>query len=217
MLASLILVASLALTTSPLEQRLEEASVTLRPGSCAGVVAGDRMHVVTAAHCIAQRTGTIPIAFHSGEAGTATPEAVMPDQDVAILRLDKPAPVRALELSPGLPSPGTEVYFRGQLAHGHALQTAVVARLAPCPSLPRVPAALHTTIRGEPGDSGAPLIDAQLRVVGLVHGGAMCSIAAPAAPAAPVLATLELEGAQCVGPGAPTDDEIGVGGSGSTH
>ena len=39
--------------------------------------------------------------------------------------------------------------------------------------------ALFTSIDGIPGDSGAPIVDAGARVVGLVHGGAQCHIATP--------------------------------------
>jgi hypothetical protein len=45
--------------------------------------------------------------------------------------------------------------------------------------LPALGGALFTTIDGVPGDSGAPIVDAGARVVGLVHGGAQCHIATP--------------------------------------
>lgn len=225
MLPALLLLPSLAFASlSPPEprdshaaigQRLEEATVTLMPGICAGAIAGDRDHVLTAAHCIAGReTQPIPIEFANGDSAIATAEAVMRDDDLAVLRLDKPAPFDPLEVSPGLPPAGTAVFFGGRNDHPEdVLQAARVKRLAPCPSLPNIPAALHTTIRGEPGDSGSPLVDAKMRIVGLVHGGAMCSIAAPAALAAPILATLGKDGAQCLGPAAP-ELELGVGGAG---
>jgi S1-C subfamily serine protease len=56
-----------------------------------------------------------------------------------------------------------------------------------------VPQALFTTLHGRKGDSGAPVVDLQLRVVGLVHGGARCSIAAPTAEFAPVVRQLAEE------------------------
>lgn len=216
MLPALLLLPSLVLASGDaVDRRIEEATVTLLPGTCAGVIAGDKDHVVTAAHCVRSMTAQIPIGFVDGRSALATPEAVFYDQDVAVLRLDSPAPFAALEVSSSLPAPGSALYFSGRNDHpDDTLQVATVSRLGPCPSLPQVPAAVHTTIRGEPGDSGAPLVDANMRVVGLVHGGAQCSIAAPAFPAAPVLAMLKTEGAQCIGPKTPSEDELGVGGSG---
>jgi S1-C subfamily serine protease len=81
-------------------------------------------------------------------------------------------------------------------------------RLGRCPSLPGVPQALFTSLHGEKGDSGAPVVDHKLQVVGLVHGGAACSVAAPTAEIVPMLDTLVAEVAR---PGA----EQGVGGSGA--
>jgi S1-C subfamily serine protease len=59
-------------------------------------------------------------------------------------------------------------------------QTARLDRIGQCPSLPALQNALFTSIRGRPGDSGAPLVNAAGEIVGLVHGGAACQIATPA-------------------------------------
>src|SRR5262249_7276229 len=59
-------------------------------------------------------------------------------------------------------------------------QDARIDRRGRCESLPRLPDALFTSLRGEPGDSGSPLVDGAARIIGLVHGGARCQIATPA-------------------------------------
>lgn len=214
MVPLLAMALALASSDASVARRLEDASVTLRSGGCGGAVAGDPEHVLTAAHCLRSRTAEVELRLSNGEIVSATPEVVLEGQDVAILRLDEPAPVEPLPIRETLPSAGAAVFFRSRMAGGDApLQSARVVRLAPCPSLPGVAAALHTSIRGRPGDSGSPLVDDEARIVGLVHGGARCSIAAPTSVAAPVVAQLARTGAQCVAAGAPAQ-ALGVGGSG---
>ena len=126
---------------------------------------------------------------------------------MAVIRFDEPAPVRPLPVATAMPVPGEGLLFFGRTDRPNEPQEVELQRLGRCPSLPGVPQALFTSLDGEKGDSGAPVVDRQLQVVGLVHGGAACSIATPTADMAPVLDTLVAELAR---PGA----EQGVGGSG---
>lgn len=170
------------------------ATVTLEPGHCAGVVVEDGRHVLTAAHCLRHEDTRVGLSFLDGRGMDGSAVHVDRGRDIAILRLDAPAPVRPLEVAQALPAPGEPLVFAGRNDRPDEPQQAVLERLGPCPSLPEVPAALFTTIRGRPGDSGAPLVDARMQVVGLVHGGAACRIAAPAVGLAEVVARLSRGG-----------------------
>src|SRR5262249_43648908 len=101
------------------------------------------------------------------------------DADRALVRLDGPAGVPALDIARRPPIDGTVVYFQGNPQRPHP-QDARIDRRGRCESLPRLPDALFTSIRGTPGDSGSPLVDGAAQIVGLVHGGARCQIATPA-------------------------------------
>lgn len=173
---------------------LEEATVTLFPGHCAGVVVADGRHALTAAHCIDGEAGQhLPVVLKDGQ--TLGGEVVLVDElkDVAVLRFPKAAPVRPLPVAHMLPPPGAGLLFAGRNDRPGSLQEVVLERLGRCPSLPGVPYALFTSLHGKKGDSGAPLVNRQLQVVGLVHGGAACSIATPTADFASVLDTLVAE------------------------
>jgi S1-C subfamily serine protease len=187
---------------------LQEATVTLFPGHCAGVVVADGLHALTAAHCLEGEAGQhIPVVLKDGQ--VLGGEVVLLDQekDVAVIRFEEAAPVRPLPVAPSLPEPGTGLLFAGRNDRATSPHEVELERLGRCPSLPGVPSALFTTLRGEKGDSGAPVVDRQLRVVGLVHGGAACSIATPTADFAPVLDILVAEQAR-------PQDGRGLGGSG---
>lgn len=177
---------SVAQTEDPGEL-LQDATVTLEPARCAGVVAGDPSFVLTAAHCLQADEGRVEVSFRDG--GRLSGKVIELDrrQDLALIRLDEPAPVRALTVADALPPAGMAGLFAGRNDYGGPVQQIEVERLGRCPSLPGVPQALFTSLRGKKGDSGAPVVDEQLRVVGLVHGGAACSIAAPTADFATVI------------------------------
>ncbi len=160
------------------EFALERATVTVA-GRCAGVVASGGLHVVTAAHCLMDHEDAVPLALFDGTPAMGTVAHVDREADVAVLFLDSPLLLDGLAFSDELPEAGTPAWFAGRFDRGATLQAITVERLAPCPTLPGVPQALHTSLRGIPGDSGAPVVDVDMRVVGLVHGGARCSIAAP--------------------------------------
>jgi S1-C subfamily serine protease len=166
------------------------ATVTLDRGHCAGVVVEDGQHALTAAHCVPSEDSRVDVNFLDGRRLGGTYVHVDRGRDVAVIRLDAPARVRPLEVADGLPSPGDPLVFAGRNDRPGEPQDAMLERLGRCPSLPDVPAALFTTMRGRPGDSGAPLVDAHMRVVGLVHGGAACRIATPTAGLGPLVEDL---------------------------
>jgi S1-C subfamily serine protease len=195
--------------TSPDYSALKDATVTLFPGHCAGVVVADGRHALTAAHCIDVAPGERqPVVLRTGQMLSGIVKLVDAVRDVAVIRFDEAAPVHPLAVATTLPIPGAGLLFAGRNDRPNEPQEVELERLGRCPSLPGVPQALFTSLHGEKGDSGAPVVDHKLQVVGLVHGGAACSVAAPTAGIAPVLDTLVAEVAR---PGA----EQGVGGSGA--
>jgi S1-C subfamily serine protease len=188
---------------------LRDATVTLFPGHCAGVVVADGRHALTAAHCIDVAPGERqPVVLRTGRMLSGVVKVVDPLRDLAVIRFDELAPVRPLSVASAMPLPGEGLLFFGRTDRPNQPQEVSLERLGRCPSLPGVPQALFTSLHGEKGDSGAPVVDRQLHVVGLVHGGAACSIATPTAEFAPVLDTLVAEVAR-------PEAEQGIGGSGS--
>jgi S1-C subfamily serine protease len=174
----------------PPGQMLREATVTLVPGHCAGVIVEDGRHVLTAAHCVEPGTQAMELELFDGTRMGS--RFVLRDEgrDVAVFRLGEVAPIMALPIAPELPAPGSGLLFGGRNDSVGEPQQVWLERLGRCPSLPGVPQALFTTLDGRKGDSGAPVVDLGLQVVGLVHGGARCSIAAPTAEFAPVVRQL---------------------------
>lgn len=171
------------------KERVAAATVTLPERSCAGSVAGTRLQVVTAAHCVNEGATHVLVKLRSGEQRSSEVVYLDRDQDLALLRLSKEVSVEPLLLSDRLPQPGDEVLFVGRVDRPSRTQVAKVEKLGTCPSLPEVSDAVFTTLQAKRGDSGAPLVDESMRVVGVIHGGAQCHIAAPTAP----LATLSLD------------------------
>lgn len=166
-------------SSEELEARVREATVTLVPAVCAGVIVGAGTHVLTAAHCLQEDEQRLTVELHDGSRLEGSLESIDRGLDLALVRLDRPAPVRGLAVAEKLPEPGERVLFAGRNDRPGAAQLARVRRLGRCPSLPGVPSALFTDLQGRKGDSGCPVVDGNLQVVGLVHGGAACNIATP--------------------------------------
>ncbi|MFZ5472149.1 MAG: S1 family peptidase [Myxococcota bacterium] len=167
-------------------QRIHEATVTFVPPYCAGVVVGDGRRTLTAAHCVLAPDQPAMVALYDGRVAEGRWERIDTAQDVAVLVFEEPLPVRGLAVAEQLPAQGEVVLFCGRDGGPHT-QVAAVERLGRCPSLPNVAQALFTTLRGYRGESGAPVVDLKLQVVGLVHGGAACNIATPTATIASAL------------------------------
>jgi S1-C subfamily serine protease len=169
-----------------------EATVRLASG-CSGAVAERPRIIVTALHCVDDRT-SVGVRFASGVERTARVAATDTAADQAVLLLEEPAPVTPLRIATRRQIPGTVLYY-----YGHpdrvAFQTARLDRIGQCPSLPALPNALFTSIHGKPGDSGAPLVNGEGAIVGLVHGGAACRIATPASTLLGLVARVERKGA----------------------
>lgn len=176
--AILLAVAGPALAQAPdLQQRLHAASVSVGRG-CSGVLTEGHDMIVTARHCVVDQP-VIEVRFTNGLVRTGWVAATDEAADQAVLLLEEPVQVEPLALARREPISGTILYFEGS-PRAPRFQEARLDHSGRCPSLPRLGNALFTTIHGVPGDSGAPLVDAAARVVGLVHGGAQCEIATPA-------------------------------------
>lgn len=189
----------------PPELRIPEATASVA-GRCAGVLLESAAVVLTAAHCLKLDEAQVPVTFLDGQRLEGTLAAIDPQADLALLRLPhSPVGLRGLPLSGSLPAAGSAAYFAGRLDGGAVVQRIEIVRRARCPSLPGVPEALFTSLRGVPGDSGAPVVNEQLHVVGIVHGGARCSIAAPTASVGGMLRGLQGAGASA----APTAATFG--------
>lgn len=162
--------------------RVARATVTLPELGCAGSIAGTRSQVLTSAHCVPDDASEVDVTVRRGHTERAWVAYIDRDSDLALLKLDEDVPVEPLTISSEIPELGTRLLFVGRIDRPSRTQVVRVERLGRCPSLPEVDDALFTTLVAYPGDSGAPLVDQSARVVGLVHGGARCHIAAPTAP-----------------------------------
>jgi S1-C subfamily serine protease len=164
---------------------LTAATVLVLPAECGGVLAASPELVATALHCI-DRGAALRVRTSTGTVLDARLEATDVAADQAVLLLERPATAAPLVVLRRPPIVGTVVYFQGNPERPRP-QDARIDRRGRCESLPRLPDALFTSVRGAPGDSGAPLVDGAAEIVGLVHGGARCQIATPATRLAPLV------------------------------
>lgn len=179
--AVVLLVATTAPANPPpvpaaLRKAIAAATVLVLPSRCAGALVEMPWLVATAKHCI---DDGVRLRVRVGDAEYA---ALLVEEDAVadqvLLELDASVPVKPLGVVRRLPIVGTVLYFHGNPERPR-WQAARLDKIAPCPSLPALSRALHTSIDGTPGDSGAPLVDLAGQIVGLVHGGARCRIATP--------------------------------------
>jgi S1-C subfamily serine protease len=191
-----------------LQKRVAQATVMLPDRGCAGVVVRSARLVATAAHCVPEGARELSVVLPGGKAGTGAVGYLDRNADLALLVLAQPARIQPLQLASALPRRGTRLLFVGRTDRPSRAQLTRVERLDRCPSLPLLGHAVFTSLDARPGDSGAPLVDAAGRVVALVHGGARCEIAVPAAALAKAkLAPPPVEAP--VAPGEPTRPTLG--------
>lgn len=171
-------VAADSAVSKSVQQTIDEATIVILPERCTGVIVGDRHSAITAAHCLGDER-SIEIGLYDGTRMNAAVERVDRGRDVALLSLSDEAAVHPLSLATRMPSPGDALYFGGRTDRRGTNQVFAVVRVGRCPSMPEVADAIFTNLRARKGDSGAPLVNKSLEVVGLVHGGATCNIAAP--------------------------------------
>jgi S1-C subfamily serine protease len=162
----------------PAQAIVDEATVVFLPPTCTGVVVDDAAHAITAGHCIGNKSA-VQLVLYDGTRTQGVVEHLDRGHDVALLRLQRPVPVTPLRIAARLPRVGDALYFGGRRERKGSAQVFAVLRLGRCPSLPAVTNAIFTNLRARKGDSGAPLVNRALEVVGLVHGGARCNIATP--------------------------------------
>jgi S1-C subfamily serine protease len=177
----LLLLATAARANPPpvpakLRKAIAAATVLVLPSRCTGAVVETPWLVATAKHCIGQGERLrVRVGGVERDAELVDEDA---DADQVLLALASDAPVAPLGIVRRVPIVGTVLYFHGNPERPR-WQAARLDRIGPCESLPGLDRALHTSIDGTPGDSGAPLVDLVGQVVGLVHGGAKCRIATP--------------------------------------
>jgi S1-C subfamily serine protease len=161
-----------------------QATVLVSNQSCAGFLAAEPDLVVTAAHCVPEGVRRVTVLTTRNERLVARLQRIDRNNDLAVLRLPKPLDVPPLPLASQLPERREPLLFAGRADRPGTAQVGAVQKIGRCPSLPRVSRAIFTSIDARPGDSGAPVLDSQLQVVGVIHGGARCHILAPVAPLA---------------------------------
>ena len=176
-LAVLLLAGPAGAARPPAVEEAVLRTTVLVGSGCSGVLVDGPDLVLTAEHCVTG-SATHALRFSDGSERTGWVAGVDHAADQALLLLEEPVALQPLMLVRQPPIAGTVLYFAGNPKNPR-FQEAKLERTGRCPSLPTLGGALFTTIDGIPGDSGAPIVDAGARVVGLVHGGAQCHIATP--------------------------------------
>jgi S1-C subfamily serine protease len=178
---------------------LDMATVLVLPSRCAGVVVERATLVATARHCVDGVGAPVRVRLERGEeiAGRVVVQDDRTDQ--VIIRLREPAPVDPLPIARRSLIRGTVLYFQGNPERPRP-QDVRLDDIGECGSLPDLPDAFFTSIRGTPGDSGSPVVDGGAEVVGLVHGGARCHIVTPAHRLLPLVRKASAAGSERVPP-----------------
>lgn len=158
-----------------------QATVLVLGKTCTGFIADEPDLVVTAAHCVPEDVRQVTVLTAKRKHYVTRVIRIDRNSDFALLRLPRPLDVPPLPLATKLPSLKEPVLFVGRSDRPGSAQVGDVKNIGRCPSLPHVPHAIFTSIDAQPGDSGAPVLDSKLEVVGIIHGGARCHILAPVA------------------------------------
>lgn len=169
---------------------LDTATVLVLPSRCAGVVVEHADLVATARHCVGGRDEAVRVRLDDGEEIAGRVVVVDDRTDQVIIRLRAAAAVDPLAIARRSLIRGTVLYFQGNPERPRP-QDVRLDDIRTCGSLPDLPDAFFTSIRGTPGDSGAPVVDGGAEVVGLVHGGARCHIVTPAKHLLPLVRQAE--------------------------
>lgn len=162
------------------------ATVTLTERGCAGALVRSSREILTAAHCIPKDASLVEVRLPDGTEQSVRVAHRDEETDLALLELDVPASATPLPLADEIPKKGSSLLFVGRTDRKSRTQTVRVDRVDRCPWLPALPNVLFSSLQARPGDSGAPLVDAQGRVAAIVHGGARCEILVPTAAIASV-------------------------------
>ncbi len=169
---------------------------------------------MTAAHCVPRAAQSVTVRLADRRAVPGSVLHLDRTRDVALLELAQTSGATPLELAADVPSAGASVLFVGRIDRPSRVQTAEVRRIGRCPSLPGIEDAVFTNIEAKPGDSGSPVVDESLRVVGVIHGGSACHIVAPTASLAPAIAAAG-SGLPAAAVAAPSDaDSAGASAAG---
>jgi len=169
---------------------LDAATVLVLPSRCAGVVVERPTLVATARHCVGGADDAVRVRLDGGTEITGRVVVLDDRTDQVIIRLGEAAPVEPLPIARRSLIRGTVLYFQGNPERPRP-QDVRLDDIGTCGSLPELPDAFFTSIRGTPGDSGSPVVDGGAEVVGLVHGGARCHIVTPAKRLLPLVRQAE--------------------------
>lgn len=168
------------------KSKVVAATVTLTERGCAGALVRSSREILTAAHCIPKEATSVSVRLPDGTEQSVRVAHCDEETDLALLELDAPASATPLPLADEIPKRGASLLFVGRTDRKSRTQTVRVDRVDRCPWLPALPNVLFSSLQARPGDSGAPLVDAQGRVAAIVHGGARCEILVPTAAIASV-------------------------------
>lgn len=148
-------------------------------GSGSGVCVGDKGWILTNAHVVAgarDAIEVIPFTFQSGklqklEALKASLVCLSEDEDVAVLRVEKPpSSLVPLPVAERDAQPGEKVYAIGSPGLGKAiLEQSITEGIVSSPARQiQGQAYVQHTAAVNPGNSGGPLMDEKGQVIGLV-------------------------------------------------
>ncbi|WP_242677221.1 S1C family serine protease [Streptomonospora litoralis] len=168
-------VAGVAQRVSPSVVSIQDAGSTLSGNGSGFVIENDR--VVTNNHVAsALQAGDMEVVYSNGRTSGASVVGTRPDSDLAVLELDDPLDVQALEFGDSAQvTVGDQVIAIGApLGLAGTVTTGIISAVDRDVSLGddssgqgAAISALQTDAAINPGNSGGPLVDAQGRVIGV--------------------------------------------------